>query len=1219
MNLFKLYNRSFSALIALLFILFSVFTHRIAHAATTDTQVIQVGSEVEFPPFAIVDQNGQAAGFSVDLIKAVANAMGLQIVITTGPWDTMWNGLVSGQLDVLPIVAASPERKSLIDFSLPHTETFDAFFVRDGSPAIKNIAGAQGKQIVVMLSDASHHALLKQKFKGEIITVETIPAGLSLIASGKHDAFLCSKLIGTMAISSHGIKGLRAGPVIPDYKRIFSFGVKKGSQELMDKLNEGLLIVKTNGEYARIYEKWLSFDDPWFKYRKYALFIFYAFLTAIALTIISWIVMLKMQVERRTAELKKANVALANDITKRSQMEVEQRAALYDLAERVKELNCLYGLGQLIEKPGITIEGICGGLLTLIPASFQYPEITCAKIRLQEREYKTPNFKETTWRMDSPIEVDGKQYGELYVYYLEEKPECDEGPFLKEERLLINAVAERLGKNIQRTLLGKALHESEKLYRSLFENLLNGFVYCRMLFEDGKPRDFIYLAVNYAFELQTGLKDVVGRRVSEVIPGIQEADPQLFENYGRVAMTGQTERFEIFIESMQQWFLISVYRTAPEHLVAVFDNITERKLIETTLKESVQRFRSYFELPLIGNAITSLEKGWLEYNDRICEIFGYARDELRQKTWTQMTHPDDLAADMEKFNLILSNKIDNYKIEKRFIRRNGSIVHTNLAVGCVRKPDRSIDYFIAIVDDITERKRLEDDLRQSEERYRTVANYAYDWETWINPENKYEYCSPSCERITGYTADDFIKNPQLLNNIIHPDDKTSVGSHFTAITNAPNEINLEFKIITKNGDARYVNHICQSIFNSKGAFIGRRGSNRDITEKKQLEEELIRTKKFDAMSIFSAGIAHDFNNLMTGILGYITLSKDINTTQEKTFRFLEEAEKLILKTRDLTGNFLVLSGSGLEYSNTTEPCKLIKDAVRLSLRDSNVKCEFKLPEKAWEIKCASSLLRQIIFIVVKNSREAMSNGGVVKINAGHIVYNEGEKRLPLKGGPYFFISFSDTGCGIAEENLPKIFDPYYSSKKKGVQKGVGLGLAVVYSIVTRLNGYIHVESKEDRGTEVFIYLPSTGKPAVKDEKKEAAEITEVGTTPGIKRILVMDDEESIRTTVKLLLEQVGYDVDEAENGEEALRKYAQAKDSSNPFDAVILDLSIVGGMGGVETIKNLLEIDPQVKGIVFSGYSVDPAIFNYKNYGFKGALAKPAARAQIIEALKKAC
>jgi PAS domain S-box-containing protein len=289
---------------------------------------ISVGSELEFPPYSFLDSNGHPTGFSVDLILAVADTMGLRIQIVTGTWDVLWSRLVSGQIAVLPIVAKMPDRQQLVDFGLPHTETYDAFFVRRGEPELKDLASARGKEIVVMRSDAAHHKLMEHQFDGTIVPVETIPEGLTLVSSGKHDAFLCSKLIGTEAAREHRIGGLTAGPPIPDYKRAFSFAVRKGEAELLEKLNQGLLIIKTNGEYERIYNKWLYVDGPWGKLEKY---LWPAAAAATALGLIAAFVLMTLErlVARRTRELAERNQALrkAEASLKGIQETLEQRVA----------------------------------------------------------------------------------------------------------------------------------------------------------------------------------------------------------------------------------------------------------------------------------------------------------------------------------------------------------------------------------------------------------------------------------------------------------------------------------------------------------------------------------------------------------------------------------------------------------------------------------------------------------------------------------------------------------------------------------------------------------------------------------------------------------------------------------------------------------------------------------------------------------------------------
>jgi ABC-type amino acid transport substrate-binding protein len=222
---------------------------------------IKVGSELDFFPYAFVNEKGQADGFSVDLVNAVAKAEGLVLEIKPEPWDKIWNDLVQRRIDLLPLVGKLDERATVIEFSLPHTGTSDAFFVREGMAPIPSVTAAKGKQIVVMRSDVAHHKLLEYKFQGEIITVNTISDGLNLIASGKYDAFLGPLLMGALAIKDQNIKHVTAGEPVPDYLRIQAFAVKKGDMELLAKLNHGLETIKSNGEYNRIYNKWLTIDN----------------------------------------------------------------------------------------------------------------------------------------------------------------------------------------------------------------------------------------------------------------------------------------------------------------------------------------------------------------------------------------------------------------------------------------------------------------------------------------------------------------------------------------------------------------------------------------------------------------------------------------------------------------------------------------------------------------------------------------------------------------------------------------------------------------------------------------------------------------------------------------------------------------------------------------------------------------------------------------------
>jgi len=302
-----------------------------AGAFAAGSPEIRVGSELDFRPYCFTDADGRPTGFGVELIRAVADNMGLRLCIVPGPWERVWSDLVDGNLDVLPIVARTPGREPLVDFGLPHTETFDAFFVQRGRPPIPNLAAATGKRIVVLREDAAHHQLIERGFGDAVIPVESIADGLRLVAAGRHDALLCSKLIATLEMRQHGVRGVEAGPPIPDYKRVFSFAVRKGNTELLEKLNQGLLIVKTDGEYEDIYRRWLAVDEPWRRWLPYFRWVVGA-LVALAAVVLA----LQWLVRRRTRELVRAQAELRAINANLEARVAERTAALRESEARIQ-------------------------------------------------------------------------------------------------------------------------------------------------------------------------------------------------------------------------------------------------------------------------------------------------------------------------------------------------------------------------------------------------------------------------------------------------------------------------------------------------------------------------------------------------------------------------------------------------------------------------------------------------------------------------------------------------------------------------------------------------------------------------------------------------------------------------------------------------------------------------------------------------------------------
>lgn len=381
----------------------------------------------------------------------------------------------------------------------------------------------------------------------------------------------------------------------------------------------------------------------------------------------------------------------------------------------------------------------------------------------------------------------------------------------------------------------------------------------------------------------------------------------------------------------------------------------------------------------------------------------------------------------------------------------------------------------------------------------------------------------------------------------------------------------------------------------------------DVSQKKKAAEEIVRSKKIESLGILAGGIAHDFNNLLTGILGNISLAQTYLTPDHKAYDRLEAAARASKRSQELTHQLLTFSKGGLPVKQRACIAELIGDSTEFILRGSNVRSEVTIPGDLWNVHIDSGQVNQVFCNLLINAVQAMPGGGTVFVVAENCLI-ESHSMIPLTPGKYVRMLIRDQGVGIPPENLQKIFDPYFTTKAAGS----GLGLATAYSIIKNHDGLITVGSEVGVGTVFSIYLQAV--PAAAAAVSAPRNGAPIRNCPG--RILVMDDEQVIRDLAAELLSSMGYDVGLAEDGIEAVDVYRKACLSGQPYDAVILDLTIRGGMGGQETLEQLRRIDPQIRAIVSSGYSNDPVMAEFGKYGFVGVLRKPYAAEEVGKQLK---
>jgi CheY-like chemotaxis protein len=363
-------------------------------------------------------------------------------------------------------------------------------------------------------------------------------------------------------------------------------------------------------------------------------------------------------------------------------------------------------------------------------------------------------------------------------------------------------------------------------------------------------------------------------------------------------------------------------------------------------------------------------------------------------------------------------------------------------------------------------------------------------------------------------------------------------------------------------------------------------------------------QKLESLSAFASGIALEYNNILTAIIGNLALAKMYAKTGYEVFDVITEAEKASVRAKDLTSQLLSFAKGGSLIKKIVFLQELIKDLISISIDSNIVTCEVDLPASIWPVDADESQIGQAINTLLIRARQATPHGGTIRVSATNMP-DGSSAALPLRGGNYVVLAIEDRGEVIPEQELLTIFDPFHAGEKKGET----LGLATSFAIVKKHDGHITADSRPGAGTTFRVYLPAAA-------DKTPATAGAVKTAPMRRgKILVMDDEEIVRVVVSRLLQQCGFEAELAKDGAEMLKLFREAKESDRPFAAVILDLIIQGGMGGQEAIKHLLAYDPGVKAIVSSGYSHDPIMSNFREYGFTGFLPKPYKLEQLKRVL----
>jgi len=636
----------------------------------------------------------------------------------------------------------------------------------------------------------------------------------------------------------------------------------------------------------------------------------------------------------------------------------------------------------------------------------------------------------------------------------------------------------------------------------------------------------------------------------------------------------------------------------------------ERKRAEEALEASEQRYRELINTSVGAVISVDSDMNIVLWNPAAESIFGYSAAEMLGQSVMKIVPPRYGQAKEKGFARFRndgSGVVIGEMLEFAGLRKDGTEVPVEISVSARKAGDTYVA--TAIVRDITGRKLAEEALAAERERLAVTLRSIGDGVITTDTEGRVVLLNRVAEELTGWSQDEAVGLPlEQVFLIINEKSREPCESPVKRVLEAGAIVGLANSTVLIGTDGT------QRIIEDSAAPIRGRDSNvigvvlvfRDITEKRRTEQELLRASKLDSLAVLAGGIAHDFNNILTGIIGNISLARTHVNAEDRIFPRLTQAEKASIQAKDLTEQLLTFAKGGAPVKKTASLADVIRDSAEFALRGSNVRCQFFVPDDLWPVEIDEGQMSQVINNLIINADQAMPDGGIMTVRAENVPVGA-DHFPPLGNERYVKVCIDDQGVGIAPSHLQRVFDPFFTTK----QKGSGLGLATAYSVVRNHDGHMSVESEMGVGTTFSLYLPASERATPATLKRSAQEAARLGEG----RVLVMDDEEMIRDLATEMLTYLGYEVALASDGAEAIELYTEAKESGQPFDAVVMDLTIPGATGGKEAVKKLVEIDPEVKAIVCSGYLNDPIMANFSEHGFCACIAKPYRIEELGEAL----
>ena len=1159
------------------------------------TRII-VGGESNNPPFSFLNDKGDPAGFSVDLTRAIAKTMGMEVEIRLSLWAKARKDLEAGKIDIILGMFYSEERAEIYDFSPPFVFISNAIFARRDSPPANSISDLRSKEIIVMRGEVMHDYIIKNRLTDRLLVTETPDDALRLLASGKGDYALVAQMLGFYWIKELKLSNITSvGPPLAPFKNCFA--VRKGNKILLSRFTEGLNILNQSGEYQKLYETSLGVLEPtsitFGLAVKYAAIVFVPLILLLAVFLL-WTLMLRTKVNEKTKELKES-------------------------AERFRSL--------VTNIPGIVYRCANDSDWTMLFISHEIDPVSDYPasdfINNAVRSYASIIHPDDRDLVDLAVQ---KGVNEKAAYTMEYRicradghirwvHEQGQGVFAPNGNLLwLDGVILDISAHKQAEA---ALRETEEQYRMLVENASD------IVYRTNENGYFTF--VNSALFRIVGYTEdeIIGKHYKMVIrPDKFKEAITFFANQLIKKIPNTHYEFPIITkDGHEKWLEQNMQLVMQDNQVtgfqAVARDITGRKKAEKALRESEEKYRWVMDNINDLITVTDINLRFTYISPSIMRSHGYTVDEAMNLTLEQFMTPESLQLLLSVFEEEMKLEADGHSeagkiiiLEVEEYKKDGSTIWLESSMSAQRDKENKPIGILTVSRDITERKRAEEALQESEKKYRLIFDNTPLGHFFFDEKGVIVECNNNFINIIGSTREALIGL-----NMLNLPDKNMVLTVREALSGRIGRYEDIYHSVTAK-KATPMRALFAPMISKGGEIWGGVGIIEDITERKlaeadkaKLEAQLQQSQKMEAIGTLAGGIAHDFNNILGAIIGYteMAVEEDQNEIQKQ---YLQETLSGAERARNLVKQILTFSRQDDHEKKPLDIKVLLQEAVKF-LRASiptTIAIDQYITEESCNIMADPTQMHQIIMNLCTNASHAMKEaGGTLKIELANVDLTKDEipNHPDLQPGHFVKLTISDTGHGIDPALIQRIFDPFFTTKS--VDEGTGLGLSVVYGIVKSHGGIINVYSEPDKGAAFHVYLPriTYGEDMKVDRRKPV--------TGGTERILFVDDEPALVDLGTRMLSSLGYEVESVLSSVEALDLFHTKPES---FDLVITDMTLPK-MTGIDLSRNLLKIRPNIPIILCSGIKDPDTEAQVKSMGIKAYIMKPLTKRELAGVMRE--